>query len=137
MKIILDTNIIVSALIQRSYPFFVVDKIFVDSSLKLQISDALFKEYVEVLHRDKFKRYTDFFLRSKVLLSDIYELAEMVQTTTKLNIIKDSHDNRLLELAEASNADFIVTGNTNDFKMKKYKITQIVSAKEMFELLFQ
>lgn len=137
MKIILDTNIIVSALIQRSYPFFVVDKIFVDRSLKLQISEALFKEYVEVLNRDKFKRYTDFFLRAKVLLSDIYDLAEMVQTTTILNIIKDSHDNRLLELAEASNADFIVTGNTNDFKMKKYKITQIVSAKEMFELLFQ
>lgn len=137
MKIILDTNIIVSALIQRSYPHFVVDKIFVDRSLKLQISEALFKEYVEVLNRDKFKRYTDFFLRAKVLLSDIYELAEMVQTTTILNIIKDAHDNRLLELAEASNADFIVTGNTNDFKMKKYKKTQILSAKEMFELLFQ
>ena len=46
------------------------------------------------------------------------EMSEIYEPTTKLKIIKDEPDNRLLELAETSKADFIITGNTNDFQWK-------------------
>lgn len=51
----------------------------------------------------------------------------------QLTIISDKDDNKLLELAEESTADFLITGNTNDFTLKKYKQTRIVTPKEYWE----
>jgi hypothetical protein len=60
-------------------------------------------------------------------------MSEIYEPTTKLKIIKDEPDNRLLELAQISKADFIITGNTNDFTMEIYKKTKIVTPKEYWE----
>jgi predicted nucleic acid-binding protein len=54
---------------------------------------------------------------------------------TKVDLIADEPDNRLLELAETCEADFIVTGNTNDFTMQEYRGTKIVSPREFFEII--
>ena len=51
----------------------------------------------------------------------------------KLTIISDKDDNKLLELADECKADFLITGNTNDFTIKKYKRTKIVTPKEYWE----
>lgn len=100
MRLILDTNVLVSALIQRSYPYFIVDQILADDSLQLCLSEKLFAEYVEVLNRDKFSRFPDFLFRAQTLLTDLESKALMYSPTIQLAIIKDQADNRLLELAE-------------------------------------
>ena len=47
----------------------------------------------------------------------------------KLNIIKqDPPDNRFLECAEASNADYIVSGDDDLLRLRKYKKTEIITA---------
>lgn len=135
MRLILDTNVIVSALIQRNYPYFILDRILVDKNLELCISEHLFSEYVEVLNREKFSRFPDFHFQAKVVLVDIESKALKFAPEINLKVINDQADNRLLELAEACKADYIVTGNTRDFTMAEYKSTKIVSPKEMFELL--
>jgi len=135
MRLILDTNVLVSANIQRSYPYFIVDRVFADLNLALCISDELFAEYVEVLNREKFSRYPDFHTRAQTLLSDIENYGVRFTPTAKVDFISDEPDNRLLELAEACSADYLVTGNTNDFTMTQYKETKIVSPKEFFEVL--
>ena len=53
--------------------------------------------------------------------------------TQKLDVIKDKDDNKLLELAVESKADFIITGNTNDFTMSDYKGTKIVTPKDYWD----
>lgn len=53
--------------------------------------------------------------------------------TQKLDVIKDKDDNKLLELAVESKADFIITGNTNDFTMNDYKGTKIVTPKDYWD----
>ncbi|MEJ7664430.1 MAG: hypothetical protein WKG07_35395 [Hymenobacter sp.] len=55
--------------------------------------------------------------------------------TRHLSIIADAPDNRLLELAEASQARYLINGNTNDFTMPEFQGTRIVSPREFFELL--
>ena len=40
-------------------------------------------------------------------------------------IIKDESDNRLLELADISKADFIITGSTNDFTMETHNKNRV------------
>jgi putative PIN family toxin of toxin-antitoxin system len=137
MRLFLDTNILVSANIQRSYPYFIVDRVLADPGLILCVSDPLFAEYVEVLNREKFAKFPDFHTRAQTLLSDIETYGVKFITTTKVDLIGDQPDNRLLELAETCSADYLVTGNTNDFTMIEYKGTKIVSPKEFFEILNQ
>jgi len=135
MRLILDTNVIVSALIQRGYPYYIVDTIFADSSLQLCISDKLMAEYVEVLNRQKFSRFPDFHARAQSLLSEIENRSAKYKPAHTVAVIKDEPDNRLLELAETCKADYLITGNANDFTMTMYKSTRIVSPKNFFEIL--
>jgi len=70
-KIIVDTNVLVSSLIQRSYPFILVEEIFKNHEITLCISDPLMREYQEVLRREKFSKFPDFISKSETLLIDI------------------------------------------------------------------
>ena len=130
MRLILDTNVLVSALIQRSYPFFIVDRVLADTGFRLCLSNQLFAEYIDVLNREKFSRFADFLARAHALLADLESRALKFAPTDTVDLIGDAADNRLLELAEACKGDYIVTGNTNDFTMSEYKGTMIVSPKE-------
>ncbi len=55
------------------------------------------------------------------------------QPKIKLNIISDFDDNKIIELADECNADFIITGNTNDFTFSSYKNTKILTPKDYWE----
>ncbi len=131
-KIILDTNVIVSSLIQKNYPYLIVDYC-IDGNAIICLSNEIIKEYLEVLGRPKFARFTDFKTNADFLITRLSEISEIYNPIEKLNIIKDEPDNRLLELAEVSKADFIITGNTNDFTMQTYNKTKIVSPKDYWE----
>jgi uncharacterized protein len=134
LKVIIDTNVFVSSLIQHNYPFLVVDYIFKErKSIELWISEQLQNEYSEVLNRIKFFRYEDYDLKSKILLANINDFGSKYLSSIKLNIIQDESDNKFLELAETCNADYLITGNTKHFPMKEYKNTKIVSPKEFWE----
>lgn len=132
-KIILDTNVVVSALIQRSYPFHIVNEVFSNSKIQLCLSDELLFEYFKVLHREKFAKYPDFVANAQTLLIDINNRAVKYHPTIRLNVINDIDDNKLLELAVTCKADFLITGNSNDFTLEKYEGTKIVSPKEYWK----
>lgn len=90
-------------------------------------------EYFDVLSRPKFARFPDFTNRAENVLTEIGLKAELYKPNFKLDVISDQDDNRILELAEECNADFIITGNTNDFTMSEYKNTKVVTPKEYWE----
>ncbi len=129
-KIVIDTNVIVSSLIQRSYPYRILYELFVDDEISVCVSEKLMSEYYEVLSRPKFARFPDFFARAERLLTDIDTKASKFQPSTSIDLIADKDDNMLLELAEECQADFIITGNFNDFTFRQFKQTAIVSPKE-------
>ena len=58
--------------------------------------------------------------------------ARIVRPRHRLNVTRDPDDNRFLECAEASKADYIVTGNKRHFP-KKWRQTQVVNARELLE----
>jgi len=67
------------------------------------------------------------------LLADIETRANKYFPTIVLEIISDIDDNKLLELAETCEADYLITGNTNDFTLKEYKSTKIVNPRDYWE----
>ena len=132
-KIILDTNVIVSALIQQSYPYLILNNFIVEKKFQLCISDELMSEYYEVLSRPKFSRFRDFFFKAEAILAEIELRAVKYKPTLKLHIISDIDDNMVLELADKCVADFVITGNTTDFTFPTYKNTMIITPKTYWE----
>ena len=132
-RLVVDTNVFVSSLIQRSYPYLITTELFSNNNLQLCISDDVFEEYVDVLSREKFSRFPDFILKAQTLLTRIEKKAVKYSPAHKVTMIKDVDDNKFLELSETCRAEYLITGNTNDFTMREYKETKIVTPKEYWE----
>jgi putative PIN family toxin of toxin-antitoxin system len=132
-KIVIDTNIIVSSIIQRGYSYQIINGLFIEDKFKLCVSDELLAEYYDVLSRKRFSKYKDFFLRAETLLADIETKAIKYFPKIKLQLISDIDDNKILELADECFADFVITGNTTDFTFPMYKQTKIVTPNEYWE----
>jgi putative PIN family toxin of toxin-antitoxin system len=132
-KIIVDTNIVVSALIQKSYPFYIVFDYVLNRQLQLCLSVELFNEYSEVLSRPKFSRIADFERNAEIVLNHFKKIAIFYMPKVHLDILKDRSDNKLLELADESNAHFLITGNSSHFTFSYYKQTQVLSPRNFWE----
>ena len=133
IKVVVDTNVLVSALIGKSYPHKIVYKCIFGKRITVCLSSDVFKEYESVLNRPKFDRFTDFRANSEKMLNQLDEIATFYKPTAKLAVIKDEPDNRFLELALFAQADCIVTGNTNNFTFSKYEGVQVVSPRYFYE----
>ncbi|MVN20692.1 putative toxin-antitoxin system toxin component, PIN family [Mucilaginibacter arboris] len=132
-KVIIDTNVLISALIQRSYPYQIISELFIDQKIVLCIFEHVMQEYYDVLNRKKFSKYPDFIARAESMLAIIESKATVFSPKIKLNLITDLDDNKFLELADECKANFLITGNTAHFTMHTYQETRIVSPKEFWE----
>ncbi|HET7119602.1 MAG TPA: putative toxin-antitoxin system toxin component, PIN family [Hanamia sp.] len=98
-RLVIDTNVFISSLLRRSYPFLVVDTIFKErKNFELCVSNELLNEYNDVFNRIKFFKYVDYEIKSKILLSDIKKFGIKYSPSVKIDTIKDEADNRLLGL---------------------------------------
>ena len=132
-KIVIDTNVIVSALIQRSYPYLIINELFIEHRFRLCISEKLAAEYFEVLKRPKFSKFQDFLIKAESLLAEIEIKATKYIPSVTLDLISDADDNMILELADECSADFVITGKATDFTFPNYKNTKIVTPKEYWD----
>ena len=132
--VVIDTNVIISSLIQRNYPYLIMYDFFLEGKFLLCVSDELLTEYYEVLARPKFSKFQDFYIKAELMLANIEAKSRKFKPTIKLDLISDKSDNMILELADECEANYIVTGNSTDFTFSTYKQTKIVSPKEFWEL---
>ncbi len=69
-SIVLDTNVVVSALISKNSPASrIIDELVLNRKIELFVSDDIVAEYIEVLNREKFARFLDFKARAELLLN--------------------------------------------------------------------
>lgn len=132
-RIVLDTNVIVSALISEGIPFKIINELAFEKKVIICISGPIFEEYVEVLNRPKFSEFKDFRSKAEVFISKIEDIAIKFSPDIKLNIISDEDDNKFLELSIFAKVDFLITGNTNDFTQKEYEGVKIVTPREYWD----
>ena len=129
-KIILDTNIIVSALISNSIPTKILYELVLTQKVKTCLSDAIFEEYLEVMNREKFSRYPHFKAKADIVLNKLREISKFYKTDRKIELLTDTSDNKFLELAAVSSADYLITGNTLDFRITQFEYTRILTPRE-------
>ena len=114
MKVVIDTNVMVSAISPFS-PYHIIFSKLQNGSFSLLISTEIYLEYLEVIQ-----------MRSKkeniALLQGIILYAEqviLIEPTYRWDLIKeDRDDNKFVDCAIAGNADFIITSD-RDFNILK------------------
>lgn len=129
MKVVFDTNVLVSAL---ALPGGKADKALrriIAAQDQLLISRPILDELLGVLAR-KFSRDQEELARTAVFVSD---LARTIKPRQKLSVLSDEPDNRILECALAGAADLIVTGDKALLQLKTYRNVRVVSLREYLE----
>lgn len=127
LKVILDTNVLISALLSKGIPSKILTELILTSKVEIFLSQEILSEYSEIALRPKFHSIPDFPINAQIVINRLEELSISIDPLIKLREIKDEKDNRFLELAASSNADFLITGNTNDFTMKEFRSTKIIT----------
>jgi len=133
-KLILDTNIVVSALISNSVPTKILYELVLNQKVKICLTEEIFTEYIEVLNREKFTKYTNFKSKADIVLNKLREISTYYETYRKIEILSDTSDNKFLELAAVSSADYLITGNTLDFQITEFEYTRILTPREYWNL---
>jgi putative PIN family toxin of toxin-antitoxin system len=126
VRVVLDTNIIVSASLRPEGAPATIVELALLGTFTVYLSPNVLGEYREVLARPKFSRQIE---RITVLLEGIEEVAVVVMPDRRIEISPDEEDNRLLECAEAAEADFLVTGNRKHFP-ESFGATRVVAPRD-------
>ncbi len=131
IRVVIDTNILVSALLQpEGLPAAVLMQAL-SGGIQLCVSEAVFAEYNEVIRRPHLKRSPEVI---EGTLKTIRKLGRWVKPTARVEECSDPDDNVFLECSQAAEADYLVTGNQRHFPAR-WKKTKVISARELIELL--
>jgi hypothetical protein len=132
LKIVLDTNILISAIVFGGKPREILEQV-IAANLSLGISKPIIEELRDVLSRDKFKYPASVI---HFIISQLEEEAQFVVPHEKLEIIeRDDADNRILECAAEFEADFIITGDSHLLELKKFNNIRILKAVDFLEVI--
>lgn len=124
MKIVLDTNVLVSALFHPlGAPARVLDLVLA-RQVALALDHRIFTEYQDVLHRPEFG-----FPGARVgeVLDFLWRAAERVQAPDLRIDVPDPADVMFIEVAVAAGADALVTGNTKHFPPRQRHEVNVLS----------
>jgi uncharacterized protein len=130
-RVVLDTNVIVSALLVPAGTQASILLFAVRGDIALYVSAPVLVEYEEVLRRPRFKLPPR---QIEAALRDIRKVGRVVTPTRTLSVSTHASDNRFLECAEAAEADYLVTGNARHFPQTHQK-TQVVTGRRFLDIL--
>ncbi|MGH9898788.1 MAG: putative toxin-antitoxin system toxin component, PIN family [Pyrinomonadaceae bacterium] len=131
LKAVLDTNVVISAHIHSTgHNRFIFD-LGLANKFQLYVSGEILAEYEDVLRRPRFA-ITPIYVNESLKL--IKRAAKRVRPKRQVTLSPDKDDNKFLECAEASGADYLVTGNKRHFPLV-YGNTKIVNARELVEII--
>jgi uncharacterized protein len=125
MRLVLDTNVFISAFLWGGNPKAVLERIL-EGSDTLFMSRSILVELGEVLRRPKFALDAE---RIAYFLQAIEETSTLVAATKiRDKPSRDPADVKILECALAAEADYIVTGDDDLLVLDPYQGIRILSA---------
>lgn len=137
MRVVLDTNIFVSATIKPdTAPALVVQK-FLHGKIEVLVSQKLLQELEEsifYLRSRKYSNWTEDEVRQFV--GDVKEIAQEITLDSIEPVIADDPDDDIvLATAVTGRADYIISGDRHLLDLKEYKGVPIMTAARFLELL--
>ncbi len=135
MRVVLDTNILISALISPKSVARQIYEAARSGRIVLVTCDAQLDEFRRVTRYPKVQQY----IRASeagAMLNELRELAVYIEVNEKVDVSPDPADNFLFAMAQASQADYLVTGDKEDvLALGRHGKTQIVTVRKLIEIL--
>ncbi|MEY3403108.1 MAG: DNA-binding protein [Anabaena sp. CRKS33] len=131
-KYVLDTNIIVSALLfKKSQPRQALDKARHEGNILM--SEAIWQEIIDVLSRPKFEKYVTLIER-EFFLDWLAESLNFIEIRDTIVACRDAKDDKFLELAVNGNAELIVSGDEDLLILNPFQEIAIVTVRQFLEM---
>jgi len=130
MKIVLDTNVLVSGLLTPFGSSGEIVRMVFSGELLLYIDARILSEYQDVLHRQKFNFDKD---HIGILLDFIKLYGQFISSSPLTNLLPDPDDEPFLEVAIAGRVRSLVTGNTAHYPSQLREGIDIYSPSEFIE----
>ncbi len=134
IRVVIDTNILVSGLISRQGNEALVVLAVHHGWLVPCCSEAILAEYARVLMRPIFSFPA---VDVEALMSLFQTKGILVRPAYFSALSPDPDDTKFLHCAMTSTADFIVTGNKKHFPNGPYGRTNVVGAVELLDFITQ
>lgn len=137
MRVVLDANIFISALISRQgNPAKILDK-WQKREIEVVVSSAIIAEIDRVMGYERLqKKYPRIQEERAGLIEDLKGFATVVEPQQRLSVVQaDESDNRYVECAVESGANYIVTGDPHLLAVKEYQGIVVISPATLLTLL--
>jgi uncharacterized protein len=135
MRVILDTNILIAALITRGTPPDRLYEAWRDGRLIVFSSEMQIEEVKRVTRRESV-RFQIHPAEAGRLVNDLRHAATLLVDLPTVDRSPDPYDNFLLAMAEAAQADWLVSGDKRGLlALKTHKATRIITARAAVDLL--
>ncbi|MFH1071860.1 MAG: putative toxin-antitoxin system toxin component, PIN family [Nanoarchaeota archaeon] len=131
MKIVLDTNVLVSGTFWTGDSFRILELID-QKEVMLVLSLSILKEYVKTINSDEImekvsnKKLVLFKITEKVIKN-----AQIISPRRRIGLIKDDlDDNKILECAIEGRVEYIITQDNHLLKIREFEGVKIMTPEE-------
>ena len=132
MKVVLDTNVLVSALIKAGKPRDLFNKLAKNKQIVL--SRAILEEFLDVIEDVKVAKYTSE-QDIAVFLNALGNAATIVKVKSRFTAVEeDPDDDVIVRAAYDGKADYIVSGDRHLLALKEFKGIRILTVDEMLNI---
>ena len=137
MRLVLDTNVVFSALLSRGPPYRLLELVQSRSNVQIYSSPVLIAELADVLTRPSAtKRLAMIGRDAREVLVDYVAAVELVEPVEVPRVVpNDADDDHVIAAAVAAYADLIVSGDSDLLSMGSYQSIGIVRAATAIELV--
>lgn len=134
IKVVVDTNVMVSALLWRGKPHELI-KLAEEKRITLYATVETLTELEEVLQREKLKQRIESLATSvDQLMFLVKTLVEIIEVEEVVSYVEaDADDNIFLSCALNSEAKYVISGDAHLLDLKHFEKILIVSVSEFLE----
>lgn len=129
MRVVLDSNILISATTYKGKPRQILSLIL-EKKFQAFTSPDLLAEFVGIL-RKKFRLSDDDLLLVEQQIKDNFKILHPRET---IKIVRDESDNKVLETAIEGNCQYIVTGDNDLLTLGSFRDIKILTASEFLAI---
>jgi putative PIN family toxin of toxin-antitoxin system len=132
MKLVLDTNIFISAFYWDGNSQQVINRI-IEGLDELYITNEIVNEIADVMGRPKFKTKPEIIER---YIRTIEKIGKKVFITgTIKGICRDKDDDVIIECGLLSSADYLITGDSDLLVIHEYQQMKIITIKDFIDII--
>ncbi|MBM4140463.1 MAG: putative toxin-antitoxin system toxin component, PIN family [Nitrospira sp.] len=132
MKVVVDTNVLISAILKDKEPETVLLFIANHPEIEWIVSPQVLEEYKEVIGREKFGLPDNM---KDAWFNLLNKLTNVIDAGADIDFPRDQKDAKFLSCAIAANADYFITGDKDFGQAQKFFKTVVISVAQFKRLV--